>query len=259
MEASTSPKKEQLFGDIFYPESDGKPMSDNTKQFEWITTIKGGLDGVFKRRTDVFVAGDLLWYPVEGSNKIRVAPDVMVAFGRPKGHRGSYKQWEEEHIAPQVVFEILSPGNTHTEMIKKHRFYTQHGVQEYYVYDPDENFFVAYQRNQEVLHEQITDPSWRSPLLNVTFELTEDTLKIYDPNGKPFLTFLEILEENESLGLEAEKQKAEAEKQKAEAQKQKLERQKDQEEEAKAMSEKEAEIAHLKALLEKSGLKNAEG
>lgn len=52
----------------------------------------------------------LLWYPVESHPEIRTAPDVLVVFGRPKGHRGSYKQWEEDNIPPQVVFEILSPG-----------------------------------------------------------------------------------------------------------------------------------------------------
>lgn len=64
----------------------------------------------------VFVAGDLLWYPVEGNPKITQAPDVMVIFGVPKGDQGAYKQWEENNIAPQVVFEILSPSNTQKEM-----------------------------------------------------------------------------------------------------------------------------------------------
>ena len=32
---------------------------------------------------NVFVAGDLLWYPVEGNNKLRQAPDVMAIFGIP--------------------------------------------------------------------------------------------------------------------------------------------------------------------------------
>ena len=31
----------------------------------------------------------------------------MAAFGRPKGYRGSYKQWEEDGIAPQVGFGHL--------------------------------------------------------------------------------------------------------------------------------------------------------
>ena len=90
--------------EIVYPESDGQPMADNTKQFRWIVTIEGGIDALFKDDPNVFVAGDLLWYPVEGQPTIRMAPDAMVVFGRPKGDRGSYQQWREAGIAPQVVF-----------------------------------------------------------------------------------------------------------------------------------------------------------
>lgn len=53
---------------------------------------------------NVFVAADLLWYPLESDNKTKVAPDVMVVLGRPKGDRGSYQQWQEANIPPQVVF-----------------------------------------------------------------------------------------------------------------------------------------------------------
>ena len=60
-------------------------MADNTLHFEWIVKIKMNLDWLFKNDPNVFIAGDLLWYPVEGNNKIRTAPDAMVAFGRPKG------------------------------------------------------------------------------------------------------------------------------------------------------------------------------
>jgi Uma2 family endonuclease len=80
---------------IIYPESDGQPMADNTLQFRWITVVQGNLAALFADRPDVFVAGDLLWYPVEGRPDIRRAPDVMVAIGRPKGDRGAYLQWEE--------------------------------------------------------------------------------------------------------------------------------------------------------------------
>jgi len=79
---------------VVYPESDGKPLSDNTLQFEYIVTITGGLDALYRNDPNVFVAGDLLWYPVEGDNTIRSAPDAFVVYGRPKGHRGSYRQWE---------------------------------------------------------------------------------------------------------------------------------------------------------------------
>lgn len=45
---------------IVYPESDGKPMADNTRQFRYIVTIQGGIAALFADRPDVFVAGDLL-------------------------------------------------------------------------------------------------------------------------------------------------------------------------------------------------------
>jgi len=121
---------------IIYPESDGQPMADNTLQFRWITVVQGNLAALFADRPDVFVAGDLLWYPVEGRADIRRAPDVMVAIGRPKGDRGAYLQWEEGGQPPQVVFEIWSPGNTIEEMARKHEFYERYGVSEYYLIDP---------------------------------------------------------------------------------------------------------------------------
>ncbi len=105
--------------EVIYPDDDGLPMSNHTEQFRWIVIIKENLELLFAKSTEVFVAGDLLWYPVEGDNTIRQAPDVMVVFGRPKGRRGSYQQWLENHIVPQVVFEILSPGNRRLEMVNR--------------------------------------------------------------------------------------------------------------------------------------------
>lgn len=119
--------------ELVYPESDGKPMADNTKQFRWIVTIKENLEILFASQSDVFIAGDLLWYPVEGNNKLCQAPYIMVVFGRPKADRGSYLQWKENNIAPQVVFEVLSPSNTTKEMTNKLLFYQRYGVEEYYI------------------------------------------------------------------------------------------------------------------------------
>ena len=104
--AATSPR-----AGIVYPDSDGLPMAENTLQYRWIVTIVGGLEHLFADDPDVFVAGDLFWYPVEGHPEIVAAPDAMVAFGRPKGDRMSYMQWEEAGVPPQVVLEVLSPSN----------------------------------------------------------------------------------------------------------------------------------------------------
>lgn len=197
--------------DITYPESDGQPMADNTEQFQWIVTIKENLEILFAAIADVFVAGDILWYPVQGNNKIRQAPDAMVAFGRSKGKRGSYKQWEEDNIAPQVVFEILSPGNRASEMAKKLQFYNRYGVEEYYLYDPEKVDLAGWIRRDaefEVIEEM---NGWVSPRLDIRFELTPDTLVIYRPDGRRFLTPVEL----EQRAVEAE-QRALAERQRAE-------------------------------------------
>ena len=177
--------------DVIYPDSDGKPMADNTKQFRWIVTIKENLELLFADQPEVFVAGDLLWYPVEGDNKTRQAPDAMVVFGRPKGDRGSYQQWKENDIAPQVVFEILSPGNRHSEMLRKFKFYERYGVQEYYIYDPDDIELAGWQREGKLV--VIADMNgWVSPQLQIRFVLDGDELEIYRPDGRKFLTTIEL-------------------------------------------------------------------
>ena len=196
---------------IVYPDSDGQPMSDNTLQFRWIVTIQGGLDGVFRNDQNVFVAGDLLWYPVEGEPTIRAAPDVLVAFGRPKGYRGSYKQWEEEGIAPQVVFEVQSPGNRFDDMLRKFQFYERYGVEEYYLHDPERNVLSGWVRAGSRFREIPSINGWISPRLGVRFVLTEDDLHIYGPDGQKFATYLELVEQRERERQEKERERQEKE------------------------------------------------
>jgi Uma2 family endonuclease len=178
---------------IVYPDSDGKPMSDNTKQYQYIITLQVNLDSMFAANPDVFVAADLLWYPVKNRPDIRAAPDTMVAFGRPKGHRGSYKQWEENDVAPQVAFEILSPGNTKKEMREKLAFYESYGVQEYYEYDPDRGTLKIWQRNNDRLQPLAFVGAYTSPLLGITMRLEADgELSVFYPDGERFLPPAEV-------------------------------------------------------------------
>ncbi|PNK18807.1 Uma2 family endonuclease, partial [Cylindrospermopsis raciborskii] len=199
---------------------------------------------LFKSNADVFVAGDLFWYPVEGSNKIKLAPDTMVVFGRPKGHRGSYRQWEEDNIPPQVVFEILSPGNSQDEMDKKKLFYLKHGVEEYYVYDPDRiSLEVSIRENNSF--KEIKDFSvWTSPRLNVQFDMTGDELVIYYPDGGRFLSPVEL-----SNYAEQENQRAEREKLLKEQETQRAEREKLLKEQERFLKEQETQRAEREKLL----------
>ncbi len=189
--------------EIIYPDCDGQPMSDNTLQFNWIVKIKENLEILFANDPNVFVAGDLLWYPVEGSNNIKRAPDAMAVFGRPKGYRGSYQQWLEDNIAPQVVFEILSPGNRLAEMTAKFEFYDRYGTEEYYIYDPERVDFTGWLRQAERLQGISNIAGWVSPRLGVRFELNEE-LEIYTPTGDLFLSPLEIAQKVEAAELRAD-------------------------------------------------------
>jgi Uma2 family endonuclease len=185
--------------ETIYPSSDGQLMAESTEHYQWIVTITGGLEALFKNDENVFVAGDLLWYPVEGKSDIRRAPDAMVVFGRPKGARGSYIQHLESGIAPQVVFEILSRGNRILEMSRKFDFYQTYGVEEYYVYDHLSNDLAIWIRNQEQNRlEPIDDvQNWISPRLGIRFELTDESLNIFNPDGSKFLTYLEQVQQKE--------------------------------------------------------------
>lgn len=170
---------------LVYPDSDGKPMADNTLQWDWMVKIVGELRELYDGQ-QVFVAGDLLWYPTEGSLD-RAAPDALVAFGRPPGYRGSYKQWEEGGVAPQVVFEVLSPSNTQEEMRRKLRWYERHGVEEYYVINPYSNRVSCWVRDELGLAGGAPLAEYVSPRLGIRF-VENGELKVYRADGREFQT-----------------------------------------------------------------------
>ena len=250
--------------DIIYPDSDGQSMADNTKQFELIVWIKDNLELLFANDNNVFVAGDLLWYAVEGDNKLRQAPDVMVVFGRPKGYRGSYQQWFEENIPPQVVFEIWSPGNRISQMAKKFEFYERHGVEEYYLYEPDVIDLTGWHRRNSKLEVIDQMAGWVSPRLGIRFELSEEELQIYRPDGQRFLNYLELdqLRQQErqranqaEATAEQERQRAEQERQRAEQERQRAEQERQRAEQERQRAEQaEIQLEALRALLKERGI-----
>jgi Uma2 family endonuclease len=204
MAVTASPRETKP--EVIYPDSDGEPMAENTIQYQYIITIQVGLEAMFADDPNVFVAADLFWYPVEGRPDIKTAPDVMVAFGRPKGDRGSYRQWEENGVAPQVAFEIISPGNTATEMKTKRQFYKKYGVEEYYEYDPDSGTLEVSLRQGDFFRSTIVENEWKSPRLGVTFRLEESgELSVFDPDGRKFLRPVENVTRAEQAEARAER------------------------------------------------------
>ncbi len=196
--------------EVDYPDSDGEPMADNTLQYEWIATVMWNLDAQFRDRPDVFVASDHLIYAVEGDPTARQAPDAYVAFGRPKGHRGSYKVWEEDGLFPQVVFEVWSPGNRADKMAEKRAFYERHGAEEYYILYPEFPAHVEVWVRAGGRLTAVRDfAGWESPRLGVTFRVAAGELSVFGPDGRAFVTPTVMIAERDNATAERDAATAE--------------------------------------------------
>ena len=69
---------------VIYPDSDGQPMADNTKQFRWIVMIQQNLEWLFANDPNVFVAGDLVVSRRRGQQDAH-RPRCDGGGGAPKG------------------------------------------------------------------------------------------------------------------------------------------------------------------------------
>jgi len=89
---------------IFYPESDGKPMAETDLHREIMIWIIHLLQR-FLAGQRAYVSGNLLIYYEQGNPRKSVAPDCFVVWGVESRYRVNYKLWEEGQ-APQVVFRF---------------------------------------------------------------------------------------------------------------------------------------------------------
>src|SRR5712691_13492407 len=124
---------------IIYPESDGQPMAETDIHADQMTDLWFALDQHFLDDPQTYVARNMFLYFVEGVPGKRVAPDVFFVRGVPKQKRRTYLLWKEG-VAPQVVFEISSRGTMREDLYKKPTIYGRIGVQEYYLFDPTEEY-----------------------------------------------------------------------------------------------------------------------
>jgi Uma2 family endonuclease len=125
--------------DIYYPESDGKPMGETGIHALVILRLYGTLRLLlltYRKRTDVYIAADMFLYYEQGNPKAQKAPDVMVIFGVDgTEERRTFKTWEEKAV-PTVIFEITSLSSVVEDLMHKSAQYAELGVKEYFVFDP---------------------------------------------------------------------------------------------------------------------------
>jgi hypothetical protein len=96
----------------------------------------------------------------------------------------------------------------------KFQFYDRHGVEEFYLYDPDHGDLESWRRGPDALEEIAEMSGFTRPRMGLRFHPGEgaDNLEIVGPDGNPFLTYVELVEQRE-----IQRQRAEAAEGRAEA------------------------------------------
>ena len=185
--------------DVYYPESDGKPMGETEIHVEETIYLIVALKDRFRDAPDVYVGGDMFLYYVEGDPKKVVAPDVFVVIGAPKRKRRTYKLWEEG-LPPTLVIEVTS-ASTRQEDLNKKALYERLGVTEYVLYDPlgeylnprIQGFRLSGGRYEPIPQEP--RGSLQSRTVGLTFTMEGPELRLIDTaTGDPVLRDEEVRE-----------------------------------------------------------------
>jgi Uma2 family endonuclease len=134
MAVNYAPSKLEL-GEVEYPASDGELMAETGFHVTLIAYILSMLRAFFRERQDVYVGSDMFIYYEEGDPQRRVAPDTFVIFGVPNHERRSWFTWKEGK-GPDVVFEFTSKGTQEEDRWRKKGLYEWLGVKEYFLFDP---------------------------------------------------------------------------------------------------------------------------
>ena len=122
---------------VYYPTGDGKPMAEDTLHRKLMVYGCEALEFFLANRPDAYVSGNDFVYYEEGNAQARVSPDCYVVIGVAKHYRPSYKVWEENGVAPAVVFEFTSKKTRREDVSIKRPLYEQVlRVQEYFQFDP---------------------------------------------------------------------------------------------------------------------------
>ena len=245
--------------ELYYPESDGKPMAETDDHriaaTEVIAMLSDRYDG-----TDTYVAGNNMLYYVQGNPRRSLSPDAYVVFGIGSQPRRVYKVWENGGKAPAVVFEFTSRSTQSEDVETKHRLYEQVlGVPEYFLFDPTGEYLLPRLRglrlNTEGVYEPIamTEERLFSEPLGLEVYAEGLLLRLHDPLTG--VTYRTRAEKNAAIEREAQRaEQAEAESETAARLRRDAEGRAETAEgradaEAQRRREAEAEIQRLRALL----------
>lgn len=115
--------------------------------------------------------GEVLFAPFDvflDEERNAVQPDIIVILN---GNSGVFTDTGHFRGVPDLVVEILSPGNRDHDLLRKKALYEKFAVKEYWVIDPDSRMCLVYQlRNSSF--EKVNEEKGliQSPLLDSHFK-----------------------------------------------------------------------------------------
>ena len=194
---------DELKTEIFYPDSDGKPMTESDPTRDYLIYGVEALKSYFKNREDVYVSGNLFIYYQKGEPDQVVSPDVFVVFGVENKQRRSYKAWEEGGKLPSWVLEITSKSSRNSDQSTKRQLYQTMGVLEYFQYDPTGDYLnpplkglrLVKGKYQPIPSKSLGDGDFAidSEVLGLELQVHQGKLEFFDPKlGKKLLNFQEL-------------------------------------------------------------------
>jgi Uma2 family endonuclease len=198
--------------EVFYPESDGKPMAETTFHRDVMIEMIVGLKDWFADDPLAYVSGNEFLYFVEGQPRRVVSPDVWFVHGIDKTRlRRSYKTWEDEGKGPDFVLEVSSRSTRREDLNQKFQLYRDDlKVREYFLFDVLREYlkppFQGY-RLVEGEYRPIEPVDGRLPseVLGLHLEADGYLLALYDPaRGRRLLNRLEALQKEKKARLRRE-------------------------------------------------------
>lgn len=200
---------------VDYPESDGKPMTETDTHRKQMVDLLVVLEAYFRNDPQVYVAGNLMMYYVEGDPKASITPDVFVVQGVPKGDRRVYKVWEEGR-APDVVIELTSRSTRDEDLGSKRWIYAEMGVREYFLFDPLGDYLTPALRGYRLVGDEYVRMEsdgvrLMSQTLGLELRVVDGWLRLADPTTNGLLaTPGEMVDEPERLRAELRQLKSNA-------------------------------------------------
>ena len=182
-------------------------MAETQIHQEAMIELIHGLRDHFVDDPEVYVAGNMFLYFVEGDPRRNVSPDVMFIRGVPKTVRDTYKTWEEGGKAPDLVVEVSSKSTRREDLRTKLALYRDElKVREYFLFDPLGEYLKPRFRGFHLIDGDyqsiaVEDGQMASEVLGLDLRAVGETVRLVDPaTGRIIPNRLEALDAARAAG-----------------------------------------------------------